>query len=172
MLVQILDLLTFDNLVGFYEIIDENGGIDTDGDGIVDFTPEQDGYAQAAIENRVDNWELRAGGLENTTAQQFGDVILAGDRLYAPVIVANAGNLGFDGFIDAENAETDGVFNDAANFIEDIVAYFAFVGANPDGARHLQANGNNTYGFEDLPSNLGVSDNDFNDAVFQFNFVA
>ena len=50
------------------------------------------------------------------------------------------------------------------------MAYFAFVGANPDGVRHLQARGNNTYGFEDLPSNLGVSDQDFDDAIFQFHF--
>lgn len=170
---DVVDLGTdagFDNLVGFYEIIDENGSIDTNGDGIADFTPDQDGYAKAAIQNRVNNWELQAGGSENTTAQQFGDVVIAGERLYAPVIVANGGSLGFDGFVAAEDAETDGVFNNAATFTEDVVAYFAFVGANPDGAKHLQARGNKTYGFEDLPSNLGVSDNDFNDAVFQFNF--
>ncbi|WP_396135713.1 DUF4114 domain-containing protein [Chamaesiphon sp. OTE_20_metabat_361] len=42
--------------------------------------------------------------------------------------------------------------------------------ANPDKASHLRSLGNNTFGFEDLPGNLGVSDNDFNDAVFQISF--
>ena len=51
-----------------------------------------------------------------------------------------------------------------------MVAYFAFIGANPDGAVHLKAYGDNIWGFEDLPANLGVSDNDFDDAKFSFNF--
>jgi len=79
--------------------------------------------------------------------------------------------LGFDGFINAETVQKDGVFNDAAKFRDDIVAYFSFLGANPDQASHLKSLGNGKFGFEDLPSNLGISDHDFNDAVFQFNFT-
>ncbi|MEL6463217.1 MAG: DUF4114 domain-containing protein, partial [Cyanobacteria bacterium J06621_15] len=57
--------------------------------------------------------------------------------------------------------------------VEDQVAYFAYIGANPDGANHLKSLGEGMFGFEDLPSNLaGVSDNDFNDAVFKFDFTA
>jgi hypothetical protein len=52
------------------------------------------------------------------------------------------------------------------------VAYFSFGSANPDGTEHLQSRGNNIFGFEDLPGNLGISDMDFNDAVFKFNFIA
>ncbi|MEB3174006.1 MAG: DUF4114 domain-containing protein, partial [Cyanobacteriota bacterium] len=52
------------------------------------------------------------------------------------------------------------------------VAYFSFGAANPDGAEHLQSRGNQVFGFEDLPANLGVSDFDFNDAVFQITFLA
>ena len=163
----------FDNLVGFYEIQDTNGGIETNGDGTVDLLPGDEGYAKAAITNRVTNWELRGGASgdpeKNTTAEQFGDVVVAGGKLYAPFVVANAGEVGFDGFIEAEDAEGE-AFNNAATEVDDLVAYFSFLGANPDGARHLEPRGNNTFGFEDLPSNLGVSDNDFNDAVFQFDF--
>lgn len=166
----------FDNLVGLYEIVDVNGGIDTDNDGIADLFPQsQSAYALFAITNRVDAFSIRSGSSGdpslNTTTEQFGDVILTGGRLYAPFVIANGGATGFDGFISAENAESDGVFNDAADFAEDLVSYFAFTGANPDGAAHLRSLGNNIFGFEDLPSNLGISDNDFDDAIFQFNFA-
>ncbi len=164
----------FDNLVGFYKIVDMNGGIDTDGDGFDDLMPGDSGYARAAIVNRITNWELRAGSSgdpsKNTTTEQFGDVIITGGEMYAPFVIANAGKIGFEGFVAAEDRETDGEFNEAANNVYDMVAYFAFIGANPDGAVHLEARGNNTFGFEDLPANLGVSDNDFDDAIFSFNF--
>ena len=42
----------------------------------------------------------------------------------------------------------------------------------PDGATHLLAYGTGVFGFEGLPANLGISNNDFNDAVFAFNFTA
>lgn len=164
----------FDNLISFYQITDENGGIDTDGDGVVDLNPGNAGYARAAITNRVDNFEIRAGSSgnpdQNTTVDEFGNVILAGGQLFAPFVIANGGGLGFDGFVTAEDAETDGVFNDAADFAEDQVTYFSFIGANPDGVAHLKSLGNNVFGFEDLPSNI-FSDMDFNDAIFNFSFT-
>ena len=52
------------------------------------------------------------------------------------------------------------------------VAYFSFGSANPDETEHLQSRGNNVFSFEDLPGNLGISDKNFNDAVFKFNFIA
>ncbi len=165
----------FANLIGLYEVVDANGGIDTNGDGNADLLPSNLGYARAAIENRVNNFTILAGGLGdpnlNTTTEEFGDVLLNGGRLYAPFVIANGANLGFQGFIDHEDAEQDGEFNDAADFWDDIVAYFAFGAANPDNAIHLQDRGNNVFGFEDLPSNLGSSDNDFDDAVFRLAFT-
>ncbi len=175
---DVLDLGTdavFDNIVGLYEVVNVNGGIPLE-DGTV-LLPAEDPsrYAELALTNRVDSFELRAGSSGdinlNTTVEQFGDILLTGGRLYAPFVIANGGTVGFDGFINAENAESDGVFNDPADFSDDLVAYFAFSGANPNGAAHLQSRGNNIFGFEDLPSNLGISDNDFNDAIFQFNFL-
>jgi glucose/arabinose dehydrogenase len=164
----------FDNLVGFYEIVDINGGIDINGNGVDLLMPGDAGYARAAIADRITDWELREGSSgepsKNTTIEQFGDVIIAGEKMYAPFVIANAGAIGFDGFVTAEDEETDAQFNEAAMSRDDLVAYFAFIGANPDGAIHLKALGNDTFGFEDLPVNLGVSDNDFNDAVFKFDF--
>ena len=174
---SVLDLGTdanFDNLVGFYEIVDDNGGIDTDGDGNADLNPEDTGYARAAIENRVSDWELRAGSSgdseKNTNVDEFGTVSIDGGKRFAPFAIANGGAVGFEGFIDAEDAE-DSSFNNAAETTDDLVAYFAFLGANPDGARHIKTIEDNVFGFEDLPANLEVSDNDFNDAVFEFDFI-
>ena len=163
----------FNNLVGFYEIADASGSIDTNGDGIGDILPGQEGYALAAIENRVDNFVMEAGGSgeesENTSVEEFGSVILDGGTLYSPFIIANGGDLGFDGFVESEGGEGN-TFNNPAQSNDDPVAYFGFTSANPDGVSHLQARGNDIFGFEDLPANLGDSDNDFNDAVFGFDF--
>ena len=159
----------FDNLVGFYEVVDENGGIDTDGDGVADFNPGDAGYAKAALENAIDGMALRLGGdsSDDTTAGSFGDVVVAGGKSYAPFAIANGGGLTPEEFLEI-NPD-----NNAATSVEDQVAYFAYIGANPDGANHLKSWGDGIFGFEDLPSNLaGISDNDFNDAVFQFNFTA
>ena len=159
----------FDNLVGFYEVVDENGGIDTDGDGVADFNPGDAGYAKAALENAIDGMALRLGGdsSDDTTAGSFGDVVVAGGKSYAPFAIANGGGLTPEEFLEI-NPD-----NNAATSVEDQVAYFAYMGANPDGANHLKSWGDGIFGFEDLPSNLaGISDNDFNDAVFQFNFTA
>ena len=171
----------FDNLVGLYEIADPQGGIDTNGDGLADLLPDllpekQAEYAEYVLNHRVDNFLIRAGSSgnpdRNTTVTQFGEVLLAGGKLYAPFVIANAGAVGFAGFQAIEKEESDGLFNDAADFFNDPVMYFAFRAANPDNAEHLQSFGNNTFGFEDLPANLGISDNDFNDAVFQFTFAS
>lgn len=166
---EVLELsdAAFDNLVGFYEVVDENGGIDINGDGVADFNAGDDGYAKAALENALDGFALRVGGdtSNNTRASEF-DAVVQGGKFYAPFAIANAGDLTVEEFL-AINPN-----NDAATSIEDQVAYFAFGEANPDGAIHLQSRGNGIYGFEDLPDNLGVSDNDFNDAVFKFDFTA
>lgn len=167
----------FDNLLGLYEVVDAAGGIDTDGDGIADILPGDPDYARAAIENRKPEVVIRGGSSgdpsRNTTAENFAarGVVLESDRTYAPFLIANAGGLSFQGYLTRESNEGDGDFNDAADSITDPVAYFAFGAANPDGAAHVRALGNDTFGFEDLPANLGVSDNDFNDIVVRFAFA-
>ncbi|MEM6404514.1 MAG: DUF4114 domain-containing protein, partial [Cyanobacteria bacterium P01_D01_bin.116] len=116
----------------------------------------------------VDGMILRLGGNphDDTSADEF-DAVVAGGKSYAPFAIANAGDMTVADFL-AANPD-----NMAATEVDSQVAYFAFGEANPDGANHLKSWGEGVFGFEDLPSNLaGVSDNDFNDAVFQFNFTA
>ena len=156
----------FDNFVGLYEVADPSGGIDTNGDGIVELLPGDAAYARTAIGNRVNNFNIRAGGniSNDTTPTNFGNVFLTGGKFYMPFIIANLGNSTPEDFL-AKNPN-----NQAATKIDDQVAYFGITSANPDRVSHLKSLGNNTFGFEDLPGNLGISDNDFNDAVFQVNF--
>jgi hypothetical protein len=165
----------FDNLIGLYRVINAQGGIDTNGDGTADLTPgvaSFSDYARAALNAQVD-FTLRAGA-SRTTAQQSGSVFLVDGQFYAPFIIANGGSGTVQSFITAENAETDSIFNNAASAanIRELVTYFSFANANPDGVAHLKSYGNGVFGFEDLPGGVGVSDNDFNDAVFAFNFSA
>ena len=174
----------FHNLVGLYQVQDATGAV-LDGNG-EEIAPGENGYAQAALNNFVDDFLLQLGdeGAEgsNTTAEDFGDVLLDGGQLFAPFIIANGGDLipeggtlqdGVNAFL-AENPENIGATAD--NFRTHQVAYFTFGTANPDGAEHLRQFAANTFGFEDLPSIVdsngdNISDSDFNDGVFQFAFL-
>ncbi|MDB9457784.1 pre-peptidase C-terminal domain-containing protein, partial [Dolichospermum circinale CS-545/17] len=76
----------FNNFVGFYKVADENGGIDVDADGTVDFRPGDSGYAQAAIKNRVAGIDLR---VDNQGTASFTDKTLTGGSIFAPFILTN-----------------------------------------------------------------------------------
>ncbi len=175
----------FNNVVGLYPVADDNGAVfdslDLDGDGNATelIQPSQAGYARTALSQAVNNFILRASGEganQSTTAAEFGDVLLEGGRRYAPFVIANGGNLGgsLQGSIQAFLSKNpDNVAATLENFMSHEVAYFSFGAANPDGAEHLRSRGNNIFGFEDLPGNLpNISDNDFNDGILAFNFIA
>jgi uncharacterized repeat protein (TIGR01451 family) len=175
----------FNNVVGLYPVADDNGAVfdslDLDGDGNATelIQPGQAGYARTALSQAVNNFILRASGEganQSTTADEFGDVLLEGGRRYAPFVIANGGNLGgsLQGSIQAFLTKNpDNVAATLENFMSHEVAYFSFGAANPDGAEHLRSRGNNIFGFEDLPGNLpNISDNDFNDGILAFNFIA
>ncbi|MFM8296750.1 MAG: DUF4114 domain-containing protein, partial [Microcystaceae cyanobacterium] len=175
----------FNNIVGLYQVADDNGAVfdtlDLDGDGNVKelIQPGQAGYARTALSQAVNNFILRASGEGNqssTTATEFGDVLLEGGQRYAPFVIVNGGNLGgsLQGSIQAFLAKNpDNLAATLENFMTHEVAYFSFGSANPDGAEHLRDRGNNTFGFEDLPGNLSnISDNDFNDGILAFTFIA
>jgi hypothetical protein len=175
----------FNNVVGLYPVADDNGAVfdslDLDGDGNATelIQPGQAGYARSALSQAVNNFFLRASGEganQSTTAAEFGDVLLEGGRRYAPFVIANGGNLGesLQGSIQAFLTKNpDNVAATLENYISHEVAYFSFGAANPDGAEHLRSRGNNIFGFEDLPGNLpNISDNDFNDGILAFNFIA
>ncbi|MFM7363599.1 MAG: DUF4114 domain-containing protein, partial [Cuspidothrix sp.] len=137
----------FNNVVGFYQIADTNGGIDIDSNGTIDIRPGDAGYTQAALQKRVP-------GLDMTVANQGTASFktnLNGGAIFAPFIIAN-GN---------PQALLD---NNSNN---DPSVYFAFLGANSGGVDHIRLLGNNVWGFEDLPQG---GDMDYNDVVMRVNF--
>ena len=134
----------FDNIVGFYAIENSDGTVlDEFGNAL---TPEDDGYAEAAIRRRV--IELT----ENTTGSQE----IGTSNLLAPFIIANGTTEEF-------------LTNNPDNQPGEPLAYFSFLGANPDGVEHIRLLDNNTFGFEDL---FGGGDRDFNDLTFRAEFTA
>ena len=135
----------FNNFVGFYKVADENGGIDVDADGTVDFRPGDSGYAQAAIKNRVAGIDLR---VDNQGTASFTDKTLTGGSIFAPFILTNG-------------CTVDQVLNGQVD-----QAYFAYIGANADKVDHIRLLGNNVFGFEDL---AGGGDKDYNDVVVRVN---
>lgn len=134
----------FKNFVGFYRVVDETGGIDTNGDGTADILPGQNGYAQAAVRNRVAGVDLTVTnqGTANFTGKQ-----LTGGSIYAPFIISNG--------------TVNQVLNGQTNQV-----YFAYLGANSDKVDHIRLLGDNTFGFEDLPNG---GDLDYNDVIIKAN---
>ena len=176
----------FDNLVGLYRLATADGAVldinDANGDGSTEdlLNPGDVGYAAAALSQNDPDGILRLGseGLasKNTSSEQFGNALISRGQYYAPFVIANGGTLlesgdtleaGIAKFL-AVNSQNTGAT--AENYLTHEVAYFGFGAANPDGSEHLKKLGNNVFGFEDLPGNLGVSDFDYNDAVYDFSF--
>ena len=181
----------FNHLFGIYEVVDAEGGINTE-KGVL--KPGDSDYALYALTAaRVKDFIVQAGSSDTpSTATQLGSgVSLQGNKFYAPFVIANCGtyfpNLqqGVEDFIAAENGdvnrfanalqyvrdlvatEAGNEFNNAPRFVQEPVAYFSFGSANPDKSPHLRSYGNGVYGFEDLPATATqYSNNDFNDAVF------
>lgn len=139
----------FDNFVGFYKVVDVNGGIDQNGDGTADLRPGDAGYVQAAIQQRVQNLDL---AVANQSTATFSAQLEAG-FIYAPFLIANG----------RPDALVDG---NAAN---DPAVYFPFLAANSDRVDHIRLLGDNTFGFEDLPSG---GDGDFNDVIVRMTVTA
>jgi uncharacterized protein len=134
----------FNNLVGFYKVADESGGIDTNGDGKADLTPGQAGYIQAAVRGRVAGIDL---AVSNQGTANFTDKQLTGGSIFAPFLISNG--------------TVDQVLNGQNNQV-----YFAYLGANSDKVDHIRLLGNNTFGFEDLPAG---GDFDYNDVTVRVN---
>jgi hypothetical protein len=106
---------------------------------IGNLNPGDPGYAEAAVSGRVN---LAAG--------------LPAGELLAPFIIADG---------TPEEFLADNPDNEQG---EGVLAYFAYLGANPDGFDHIRLQENNVFGFEDL---FGGGDADFNDLVVQVNFA-
>lgn len=136
----------YKNAVGLYVVQNEQGTVidSLSGEAI---NPGDPGYAEAALGQRVSGVDLR----------EFTDTLvtqLDGNLLLAPYIIA-------DGTVEEFLTQNPG--NQPGQGMH---AYFAYLGANPDGVQHLRRLGTNQFEFEDL---WGGGDNDFNDMVFTIN---
>jgi 3-phytase len=130
----------FNNFVGFYKIENAKGDIKKSDGSIV--SVGQSGYIQAAIAGQVSGIDLSVAN--QSTATSTG-VFTAGS-IFAPFIVVNG----------SPSAILD------SNPNNDPAVYFPFLGANTDKGDHIRLLGNNTFGFEDLPSG---GDFDYNDII-------
>ncbi|HLP87949.1 MAG TPA: DUF4114 domain-containing protein [Nostocaceae cyanobacterium] len=143
----------FDDYVGFYRVVDENGGIDTNGDGTADVNPGNANYIQTAINNRVAGIDLVVITNPDVPATAEYQGSFQPGAIYAPFIIANG----------RPEALLD------ANTSNDRPVYFPYLGANADNKDHMRLLGDNYFGFEDLP--LGNTDFDQNDFTVKVNFV-
>jgi hypothetical protein len=133
----------YNNFVGFYKVVDQQGGIDLDNDNVADLKPGDAGYAKAAIDRRV----VDLTGQNQVTITGTGN--FTANSIFAPFIIVD-GN--------------------AADFARGTrQAYFTYLGANSDGVDHIRLLGNNVFGFEDLPSG---GDRDFNDIIVKVTLKA
>jgi Putative Ig domain/Domain of unknown function (DUF4114)/von Willebrand factor type D domain len=136
----------FNNFIGFYQVADENGGIDTNSDGIADILIGQAGYTEAAVGGRLPGIDLT---VNNQGTATYTGTFQPGSIL-APFIIVDGRP---DALLDSNPS------NDPA-------VYFPFLGANTDKVDHIRLLGNNVFGFEDLPSG---GDKDFNDMIVRVN---
>ncbi|WP_414755670.1 DUF4114 domain-containing protein [Anabaena sp. CCY 9910] len=136
----------FNNFIGFYQVTDENGGIDTNNDGSADILPGQSGYTQAAIRGRVPGIDLV---VNNRGTATYTGTFQPGS-LFAPFIIING--------------RPQTILDNNPN--NDPAVYFPFLGANRNRVDHIRLLANNVFGFEDLPNG---GDKDFNDMIVRVN---
>ena len=137
----------YTNNIGFYAVEDSIGTIKlANGSSL---KPGDANYAVEAIKNALTN-SLQAGKIDRKSGQ---DII--GGKIYAPVVVTQGT---FNDFISKNPTNGGGV--------NDLHAYFNYLGANSDNVDHFRLIGNNTFGVEDM---YGGGDRDFNDLVVKMN---
>ncbi|MEH1926552.1 cadherin-like domain-containing protein [Nostoc sp.] len=138
----------FKNFIGFYQVADENGGIDTNGDGKADILTGQAGYTEAAVRGRVAGIDLT---VNNQGTASYTGTFQPGS-IFVPFIIANGIP---DALLDSNPNNNPAV-------------YFPFLGANTDKVDHMRLLGDNVFGFEDLASG---GDKDFNDMIVRVNMT-
>lgn len=129
----------FNNFVGFYKVENTAGDIKLADGSVVKVG--QSGYTQAAVANRVAGMDLN---VSNQSTQTASGIFTAGS-IFAPFIIINS--------------NADAILDNNPN--NDPAVYFSYLGANSDGKDHVRLLGNNTFGFEDLPSGGDFDYNDF-----------
>ncbi|BAZ47469.1 phytase [Nostoc sp. NIES-4103] len=136
----------YNNYISFYQVVDENGGIDINNDGKADILPTQADYAQAAVNARVPGIDLTA---KNNSTATYTATFQPG-FIFAPLIIANG--------------TPDAILDNNPN--NDKPVYFPFLGANYQQIDHISLLGDNIFGFEDI---INGGDKDFNDMIVHVN---
>jgi Ca2+-binding RTX toxin-like protein len=131
----------FNNTVDFYPVLDAEGTIKS-GDKLL--KPTDAGYAQAAIKSSANLKLSRDNKMVEKDLTQ---------GIFAPYLIANGTA---DEFIKS-NAD-----NKLASNVP--LAYFNYLGANPDKVDHVRSLGDNIFAFEDLPANPDIAP-DFEDVI-------
>ncbi len=141
-----------ENTVALYRVDDLSGGLDVTGDRIIDYSPGDSGYAQAALTRAAD--------------PSYGQLLTAPDNFSTSHQRVNLVGAGMYGVVIIPNANIDDVLrkNPDNQLRSDNVAFFSFTPANPDGLSHSSRRGLLTYGFEDQPFG---GDFDFQDINLQ-----
>jgi hypothetical protein len=135
----------FDNSVGFYAVENEQGDVKDNVTGEL-ISPDEAGYTEAAVSQQVVGDMNRNTGIFEAEFQP--------GTILAPYIIANG--------TPEEWLETNP--NNQHLGYADPTAYFAYLGANPDGKDHVRLLGENKFGFEDL---FGGGDLDHDDITFE-----
>ena len=137
----------YNNSIGYYAIANINGAVEDRLTGEL-INPEEQGYAKTALNQRVQDLELRRD--TGNLTDEF-----TGGRMLVPFLIANG-------------TVEEWMENNISNESKDLpIAYFSFLGANPDDKQHIRQLGsglNFELNFEDK---FGGGDNDFNDFVTQ-----
>jgi hypothetical protein len=131
----------FNNTVDFYKVLDAEGTIKS-GDKFL--KPGDAGYAKAAVESSIN--------LKLNRDNKSVDTTLAEGSIFAPYLIANGTA---DQFLKSNAANNPG---------NAPVAYFNYLGANPDKVDRVRSLGDNIFAFEDLPANSGIAP-DFEDVI-------
>jgi|GEM_PF-3266184 len=126
-----------DNFVGFYRVDNTNGLIDN-------LLPGDQGYAEEAVKRSVVSFDRKGIDSVQLSGEQLG--------LLAPYI------------IDTGTPEQFLKKNPNNQSDKGPLAYFNYLGANPDRADHIRLLADNVFGFEDSIVHLNF---DFNDMVVQ-----
>lgn len=139
----------------FHEVANNDGGVDTNGDGEADVRPGDETYMEE-VQKRLLSPKLYFVK-EAGPNQSLGEHRLKGGKLYAPLFRIDVGKP--IGLIAPEGAGKASVSLDSivSQFSKPQHLYSVFADANPDGADNVRGLGNNEIGFS---SDAAQSNND------------
>lgn len=148
----------YQNTLGLYKLANANGDIDINNDGIIDFSPGQAGYAEAAV-RMTQSRDPLTGGITFSAPDNFS-------QKTATTQLKAGGNYGL--FLISNGTTEQFLQQNPGNQPGNVNAFFMYDQANPDNESHFMRLGQSLYGVEDL---FGGGDRDFNDLLISLDFA-